>query len=295
LEFSSNQGLLQNEFSQQLREDAMPSDAIPVANAQQGLDQAINTLLRNTHHAWRTLKIPKVFFPEDRALSVDDFIGRYRSRKILNHLLTSFCMQFGPVLDGEFFFSYYLSREGIFGGQKLFFFLTSERLVIWDTRRRSYWVVPLGSCASFSKRKAGYFLIETKDGNTSEVCLWNCPFEPKQSTITMINAAISWANAPHDKHAAPAPEKDEAGAKNPGVKAQDISLRKVYALRGATTATSLSTIFWLITIFGASGTIFIPGLLGILLVGLIGYLGGYAYGALVQVRVRSFKKKTMGS
>ncbi|MDR3753447.1 MAG: hypothetical protein P4K93_12365 [Terracidiphilus sp.] len=273
----------------------MPSDAIPVANAQQCLDQAIDTLLRNTHRAWRTLKIPKVSFPEDRALSVDDFIGRYRSKKLLNLLLTTFCTQFGPVLDGEFFFSYYLNRDGILGGQKLFFFLTSERLVIWDTARRSYWVVPLDSCASFSKRKAGYFLIETKNGNTSEVCLWNCPFEPNRSTITLINAAITWANTPHDEPAAPAPERDQAAAKSSGVKVKDISLRKVYALRGATAATSISTIFWIIAIFGASGTIFIPGFLGILLIGLIGYIGGYAYGALVQMRVRGYKKKTTRS
>ena len=172
----------------------MPSDATTAVTPQQSLDQQIDTLLKNSYHAWRTLNIPKINFPSERNMQEDRFIGAYRWNRLRYQALVSFCTQFGPVLEGEYIFSFYYARAGFMGAHTLFFFLTNERMILWDTARKSYWVVPLNSCVSFSRKKGGDFLLERKDGIGNEISLRGCPFAPDQSKITVINAAIAWVN-----------------------------------------------------------------------------------------------------
>lgn len=249
----------------------------------------ILSLLHATHKAWRTLSVPGITFAEDRALPVDDFTRKYaRAWKNALHL---FWKEFAPFEADEFVFNFYCDS-------KIWYFLTSQRLIVWDTSKSSHWSLPLRGCARLMPSGQRRFIAQMSDATSVEI-VSSSMFFSLASRLSQINAALAWANdqggareLPADgAPSAPDPQIVHYAASEPM-----IPLRSLYAKRGAAWATSVPVSLWivLLIISGESGTgvafSLWPGYVGFFLLGgllgLLGYGFGYAFGSLKDRKLR---------
>lgn len=250
----------------------------------------ILSLLHATHKAWRTLSVPGITFAEDRALPVDDFTRKYaRAWKNALHL---FWKEFAPFEADEFVFNFYCDS-------KIWYFLTSQRLIVWDTSKSSHWSLAVRDCVELTPAGQRRFIARMNDGGSIEI-VSSSVFFSLASRLPLINAVLAWKHNPVEARATSVAGTagDPAFPENVRYVACEstVPLRSFYAKRGALWATSIPVIVWLTLLVnsGLSGTglIVLPGILGIALLGLLGYLFGYALGSWKDRKLRIRRDNT---